>query len=123
MSLNADEIYNQVIKAGEAWADYKAAFEYLDDMTKTIHADILADYLPPTCPTKGEVEVRAFASKAYKEHLAAKSAARKAWLQAEVKYKGLNLLAELRRSQASNSAVSSCCRSAARGPSGSPSLA
>lgn len=101
MSLDVETIYRDISAAGDDWADKKAAYECLDDMTKTIYSDILSDFLPPTCPTKAEAETRAYASAKYKEHLAAKSAARRAWLMAEVKWKNLNLLAELRRSQES----------------------
>lgn len=101
MTLDADRIYHEVTEAGEDWADKKSAYETLDDLTKTCYADILGNFLPPTCATKAEAETRALASGNYKEHLAAKSAARKAWLLAEVKYKGLIMLAELRRTQES----------------------
>ena len=99
--LDADHIYHEVTTAGEDWADKKAAYETLDDLTKTVLANVLTDFLPPTCPTRAEAETRALASTAYKEHLAAVSRARKAWLLGEVKYKGLIMLAELRRTQES----------------------
>ena len=99
--LDADHIYHEVLSAGERWADAKAAYETLDDLTKTVLADITSGFLPPVCPTKTEAETRALASKDYKDHLAAKHSARKSWLLAEVKYKGLVMLAELRRTQES----------------------
>lgn len=101
MSLDADHIYHEVTTAGETWADCKAAYEALDGLTKTVLADITANFLPPVCASRVEAESRALASRDYKEHLAEKSAARKAWLVAEVKYKGLIMLAELRRTQES----------------------
>lgn len=99
--LDPDRIYHEVTKAGEEWADKKAAYEALDDCTKTIFAEITSDFLPPTCATKSEAELRALASKGYKEHLGTKAAARKSWLLAEIKYKGLIMLAELRRTEES----------------------
>ena len=99
--LNSDEIYKTVLTAGEEWADKKAAYETLDDCSKSVLADLTTDYLPPACASKSEAETRALASKQYKEHLASKSAARRAWLVAEVRYKGLVMLAELRRSEES----------------------
>ena len=33
MSLDPDKIYEQVTKSGADWADKKAAFEVLDDLT------------------------------------------------------------------------------------------
>lgn len=94
-------IYTTVLTAGEDWADKKAAYETLDDMTKTVYSDVLSNYLPPTCSTKSEAEVRAYVDADYKKHLAEKSKARRAWLLAEVKYRGLQMLGELRRTQES----------------------
>ena len=99
--LDADRIYHEITQAGEDWADKKAAYEAFDDCTKTILAEITSDFLPPVCPTKTEAELRALASKGFKEHLGAKAAARKSWLLAQVKYNGLIMLAELRRTQES----------------------
>ena len=96
-----DEIYRELEQAGVDWADKKSAYEALDDLTKTVLADITSNYLPPTCATKSEAEIRAIASADYKHHLATKAAARKAWLLAEVKWKNFNTLSELRRSEES----------------------
>ena len=60
----------------------------------------MRDYMR-ACTTKAEAEARAYADGKYKQHLAAKAAARRAWLLAEVKYHNLQTLAELRRSQES----------------------
>ena len=99
--LDADRIYHEVTQAGETWADAKSAYEALDGLTKTVLADITTNFLPPVCSTRIEAESRALASSDYKEHLAEKSKARRVWLLAEVKYKGLVMLAELRRTQES----------------------
>lgn len=101
MSLDPDQIYKAVTDAGEVWADRKAAYELLDDMTKTILADLTTDTMRGHKCSKGEAETRAYAHPIYKEHLTALSGARRAWLQAEVKYKGLQMLSELRRSEES----------------------
>jgi len=100
MILDPDRIYHELGVAGEDWADKKSAYQALDDLTKTVYADIMTDYIP-ACPTKAEAEARAFADTKYKQHLATKSAARRAWLLAEVRYHNLQTLAELRRSQES----------------------
>lgn len=100
MSLDANEIFNSVSKAGEDWADKKAAYEMLDDMTATVRADVTTDFYS-SCSSKAEAQERALASKTYKDHIASLSAARRAWLLAEVKYKSVQLLAELRRSEES----------------------
>jgi hypothetical protein len=98
--LDADHIYRLISESGEDWADKKSAFQALDDLTKTILSDIKGDYLPSS-KSRAEAEDCALASKGYKEHLASLSAARRAWLLAEVRYKNLQLLAELRRSEES----------------------
>ena len=98
--FNPDEIYAKVSQAGEEWADKKSAYEALDDNTKSVLADIIADYMD-TQLTRSESETRALASSVYKDHLAQKQAARRAWLKATVLYDSLKMLAELRRSEES----------------------
>lgn len=94
-------IFKQVMEAGDEWADRKAAYEALDDNTKSVLADITSNFLDGSKITKSEAEMRALASGEYKQHLASVSAARKAWLKAQVKYDSLKMLADLRRSQES----------------------
>lgn len=98
--LDADKIFGLIQSAGETWADCKAAYHALDDLTKTVLADIKTNYLP-TCKSRAEAEDMAYGSRTFKEHLASVAAARKAWILSEVKYKNLQLLAELRRSEES----------------------
>lgn len=98
--LDPDKIHTRLIEVGEEWADKKAAFEAFDDLTKTILADETLNYLPK-CSSKAEAEARGLAGEVYKEHLASKAAARKAWLLSEVKWKTGVLWAELRRSKES----------------------
>ena len=93
-------IYHQVVTAGEDWADKKAAYEALDDVSKSLLAEVTGDYLND-CKTRTEAADRALASKRYRDHLADVMAARRAWLLSEVKYKALVMLAELRRTQES----------------------
>ena len=98
--LDADTIYAKIQSAGEDWADRKAAFCALDDITATVKADLTTDFYT-SCSSKAEASERALATSRYKEHLASVAGARRAWLLAEVKYKNLQLLAELRRSEES----------------------
>ncbi len=98
--LDADAIYRKVEQSGLEWADRKAAFQILDDMTATVKADLTTGFYI-TCTSKAEAEQRALASDRYKTHIAELSVARKAWLQSEVKYKSAQLLADLRRSEES----------------------
>ena len=99
--IDPDKIYEAVVKAGSDWADKKAAFELLDDMTATVKADLTTDFYV-SCSSKAEAEQRALSSDRYKEHIASLSGARRDWLHAEVKYKSAQLLAELRRSEESS---------------------
>ena len=108
MSFDAEHIYNEVLAAGNDWADKKSAFEALDDNTKSVLADITGRYMDGTGRNVGdrisrtEAERYALASKDYKEHLADVSKARKEWLIAQVRYDCLKMLSELRRSQESS---------------------
>ncbi len=98
--LDADAIYEKIQKAGEDWADKKAAFCALDDLTSTVKADLTTDFYI-TCSSKAEAAERALATTRYKEHIASVAGARRSWLLSEVRYKNLQLLAELRRSEES----------------------
>jgi hypothetical protein len=100
MSLDADQIFAKIQTAGEDWADRKAAFCALDDLTETVKADLTTDFYT-SCSSKAEAAERAKAASRFKEHLASVAGARRAWLFAEVKYTNLKLLADLRRSEES----------------------
>lgn len=98
--FNPDEIFREVTKAGEEWADKKAAYEALSDNTKSVLAQVCSDFMDGKI-SKTEAEMRALASKGYRDHLADVKAARREWLMAQVKYDSLKMLVELRRSQES----------------------
>lgn len=94
------KIYVEVVSAGEDWADKKSAYEALDGATKSVLAEVTGKYLPVS-KTRIEAEMVALASQEYRSHLEAVNAARKDFLLAQVKYNGLTMLAELRRTQES----------------------
>lgn len=98
--LNPDKIRERLEEVGNDWADKKSAYEALDDLTKTVLAEVTSNYLP-TCSSKSEAEMRALKDNVYREHLAQKAGARREWLRAEVTWKTGNLWAELKRSQES----------------------
>jgi len=98
--LNPEEIYHAVIDAGNDYADKKSAYEALDDVTKSVLADIMSDFMDGKM-TRTEAEMRALASSRYKTHLASLQAARRAWLFSQVRYDSTRLLADLRRSEES----------------------
>lgn len=101
-TFDPDAIYREIVKAGEQWADAKAGYEALDDNTKSVLADITANFLDGTKGmSRTEAEMRALSSGEYKAHLASVSKARKDWLRSQVSYDSLKMLAEMRRSQES----------------------
>jgi hypothetical protein len=100
-ALDPNEIYRQVSQSGETWADQKAAYEALSDNTKSVLAEITGHYMADGKESKTSAEMRALASKDYREHLASVAKARSAFLRAQVAYDSIKMLAELRRTQES----------------------
>lgn len=98
--LDPDKIRARLEEVGTDWADKKAAYYALEDLSKTVLAEVTSGYLP-TCSSKTEAESRALADPVYKAHLGAKANARHEWLRAEVKWSTGNTWAELRRSKES----------------------
>ena len=101
MALDAEAIYRKVQEAGESWADLKATYEMLDDLTKTVLADLSTDIKTGHKCNNAEAETRAYAHERYKEHLSRLATARREWLRSEVRYKSAVMLADLRRSEES----------------------
>ena len=99
--IDADKIYEIVSQSGLQWADLKATYEMLDDMSKTILADLATDLKTGHKCSNTEAETRAYAHERYKDHLSKLATARREWLKAEVRYKSAVLLADLRRSEES----------------------
>ena len=101
MSLDADHIYAAVSQCGAEWSDFKATYEMLDDLTKTVLAELTIDIKAGHKCSNAEAEARAYAHERYKDHLAKLATARRDWLRAEVKWKSAVMLADLRRSEES----------------------
>jgi len=100
MDFDPQKIYDKVIEAGDMWADRKAAYEALDDNTKSVLADLTSMFLANS-KSKAEAEMYALASPEFKAHLHLLQQARRGWLLAQVRYDSLKMLAELRRTQES----------------------
>ena len=100
-TLNPDRIYHEVSEVGERWADAKSAYEALNDNTKSVLAEIMGHYMDDGKESKAAAEVRAQASRDYREHLASVAKARSAFLRSQVQYDSIKMLAELRRTQES----------------------
>lgn len=100
MAFDPDRAYTEVISAGEDWADKKSAYEALDDVTKSILAQLTGEALQ-SGGSHAQAQTGALASDGYRTHLKALGEARRAFLHAQVRYEGLKMLAELRRTQES----------------------
>lgn len=98
MSYNPNEIYQALIKAGEEYADTKAAYMVLDNLTKTYLADA---YEATFGSSATERKIVVYGHIIYTEHLDQLSHARLAFLHAEVRYKSMQALADARRTEAS----------------------
>jgi hypothetical protein len=95
-NFDPDLMYQKILTAGLEWADLKAAYEALDDCTKSVLANIKLDHPDHS---NAQAETHALASGAFRGHLVLKEEARHKYLRAEVQYKALVALAEWRRSQ------------------------
>ena len=97
--FDPDRMYASILQAGEEWADRKAAYEALEDMSKTVLADLILATPATEQMSMSLKEHTARASQNWKDHLNALSLARKIFLLSEVRYKALVSLSEWRRSQ------------------------
>lgn len=74
--LDPDQIAHRLDELGRDFADKDSAFRALDELTKTVLAEIKLDYATAERSDAAR-ECRALASKGYKDHLAALAAARR----------------------------------------------
>lgn len=97
--MNPDQIYRNLVTAGEEWADMNAAADILEESKKPVLSEITLGHLQ-TSKSVAEADTKAQASKEYREHLKAMVAARRAANRARVTYDSAKTLAELRRTEA-----------------------
>ena len=97
-NLDPDRIFHKLTEAGHTWADLEAAADLLEETKKVILAELTLQQLKGAS-SRAEAEQQALALPAYREHLAAMNAARRAANRARVDYDSLKSLMELRRSQ------------------------
>lgn len=95
MRYDPDKIYHELIEAGEEWADKKSAYQLLDDMTKSVLADIKIGY-PGSDAAKTSM---AMADTKYHEHLQSLAKARRKYLFSQVKYDSIKALSDHRRTE------------------------
>jgi hypothetical protein len=107
--IDADKMYRKLLEVGGTWADSKAAYEALEQTSKSILADLTEFFRFPQgqpgvlVPERSRIEreQEALRSKQYRDHLAAVAVAHKTYLRAQVRYESLKTLVELRRSMES----------------------
>lgn len=95
------KIVNELIEAGERWAELDAAASLLEDTKKTLLATLVNEYedtLGGARGTKTKAESLALSDRRYKEHLEAATKAREEAHKARVKYDSGKIYVELQRS-------------------------
>lgn len=93
-----NEIYQALIKAGEEYADIKAAYMLIDSMTKPQLSEAFKRSAGNSATEKKEMM---HGDKEYVQHLKDVAIARHKFLLAEVRYKSMQALADARRTEAS----------------------
>lgn len=98
MALAPDKIYDQIVRAGEEWADAEAAAALLEETRKSVLAKCMNE--APASSIAGK-EMLALADPTYREFVEGMVAARKTANKKRVRYDSAKILAELRRSEES----------------------
>lgn len=98
MSYDPNEIYHALLKAGEDYADKRAAYMLLDSMTKPQLSDAFKRTVGQSATEKKELM---FSDNQYVDHLLTVADARHAYFLADVRYKSLQALADAKRTEAS----------------------
>lgn len=96
--MDAEQIYGEIVKAGEAWSDAEAAASLLEETRKSVLAKLMNE---STAAALGAKEMMALADSEYRKHVEGMVNARKAANKARVRYDSAKILAELRRSEES----------------------
>lgn len=96
--MDPDKIYDELVRAGESWADADAAATLLEETKKSVLAKLMNEADATSIAGK---EMYALADPEYRKHVSGMVDARKAATKAKVRYDSAKVLAELRRSQES----------------------
>jgi hypothetical protein len=99
MNLDANELYQKLIDAGNDWAEKQAAYNVLDDTRQAVLAKLT---LASDAPSVAAREIEAKSSAAYEEHVKTTQEAFAAALKAKVKYNAIQVWIDLRRTEAAN---------------------
>lgn len=97
--FDPNEIYKSLVRAGETWANAESIAQQLEKMEKPMLSN-----LKLSAPDKSEAArtTWAQAQEEYRNHLEGMVEARKLANLARVRYKAMEVLAELRRTEQSN---------------------
>ena len=96
MSFSPDQIYHQLISAGEDWSDKEAAASLLEESRKTVLSELML-----SCEGSNAArETEALADQKYKEHTKLMVEARRVANRAKVRWLSVQVLAEARRTEA-----------------------
>lgn len=96
--MDAEKIYDALVKAGEEWADAQAAADILEETRRSVLAKLMNE--APHASIAGK-EMQALADGEYRTFVENMVRARKAANKARVRYDSAKVLAELRRSEES----------------------
>lgn len=96
--MDAEKIYDTLVKAGEEWADADVAASLLEETRKSVLAKLMVECGHASIAGK---EMMALADDSYKAFVTGMVNARKAANKARVRYDSAKTLSELRRSEES----------------------
>lgn len=92
-------IYQKLVKSGEDWAEKEALAQQMEEMKKAILSNLK---LQSTASSEAAKETWAYAQPEYETHIRGMTEARKMANLARVRYHGMKVLSELRRTEQSN---------------------
>ena len=94
--MDANEVYSQLVLAGEEWAELQAAYNILEDTKSAILAKLMLNSGANSVAAR---EIEAKASQEFTNHVKTTQEAMKAALKAKVKYESAKMWVELKRSE------------------------
>jgi hypothetical protein len=96
-SFDADKLASEICKAGEDWADA----EYLASQLEELKKVVLAELMNTGSGSVASREMESLAAPEYRIHIEGMTEARRKANRFRVRYKALETLSELRRTQES----------------------
>lgn len=97
--MNANELYQKLVEAGEDWADKQSAANVLEDTKNAVLAKLM---LKSTASSVAAKEVEAKASAEYEAHVVATQKAVAEAIKAKVRYDSMRVWVDLKRTEAAN---------------------